>query len=452
MAREGTGTIAWCEANPVKGETQGHWKVRITVQGGRPWIHCDPSPRSKQTEDRAREKAKHWTERAKREGLTIKDFKTANRRPPPSSSSTTEDKWFNAWIAERKAKGLTSAGDNVSHWKEHIRDVLGPDVTRWTSEDLRRLCRVLDEKVRAGDMRWKTALNVWATARKICSDACGSKVDALRVRTDNPAASVPGPDRGEETAKQYIFPSEFLRFAECAEVPLAWRRLVAVAIYTYTRAGELRALRWEDVDLEHGTMHVHRAAERGTSKDKGTKTGSARRFSIEPNLRPLLEAMHKESGGRGHVIPMQSVRTMARALRRWLLRAGVKRTELHVATPTRKQITFHDLRATACTWMAIRGDDPLRIQQRAGHEDFDTTQIYVREAEPVREGFGSPFPPLPASLLTRDAVAEAQSTNPEDGIRLRDSSSVTFSRLTARNYSGVDGTRTRGLRRDRPAL
>jgi len=62
-------------------------------------------------------------------------------------------------------------------------------------------------------------------------------------------------------------------------------------------------------------------------------------------------------------------------------------------------ITWHDLRATGLTWMAVRGDDPLKIQQRAGHSDFATTQLYVRTAEAVRDGFGEPFPPLPAALL-----------------------------------------------------
>ena len=74
--------------------------------------------------------------------------------------------------------------------------------------------------------------------------------------------------------------------------------------------------------------------------------------------------------------------------------AGAKRTELFTTDKTRKAITFHDLRATGLTWMAIRGDEPLRIMQRAGHENFQTTQLYVREAEAIRDGFGEVFPPL----------------------------------------------------------
>jgi hypothetical protein len=37
--------------------------------------------------------------------------------------------------------------------------------------------------------------------------------------------------------------------------------------------------------------------------------------------------------------------------------------------------------------------------QRLGHTEFRTTQIYIREAEAVREGFGVPFPELPETLL-----------------------------------------------------
>jgi hypothetical protein len=49
--------------------------------------------------------------------------------------------------------------------------------------------------------------------------------------------------------------------------------------------------------------------------------------------------------------------------------------------------------------MSARGDDPLRIMQRAGHEDFETTKIYLREAENLAKAFGSVFPVLPDRLL-----------------------------------------------------
>jgi hypothetical protein len=76
----------------------------------------------------------------------------------------------------------------------------------------------------------------------------------------------------------------------------------------------------------------------------------------------------------------------------------VTRSELHKPTSTRAPITCHDLRGTGATWMAVRRDDPLKIKRRCGHTTFATTEIYIRDAEAVREGFGDVFPSLPECL------------------------------------------------------
>ncbi len=41
----------------------------------------------------------------------------------------------------------------------------------------------------------------------------------------------------------------------------------------------------------------------------------------------------------------------------------------------------------------------MKLMQRAGHDRFETTLIYIREAEKLGAGFGEPFPPLPGDLL-----------------------------------------------------
>jgi hypothetical protein len=62
--------------------------------------------------------------------------------------------------------------------------------------------------------------------------------------------------------------------------------------------------------------------------------------------------------------------------------------------------------------MAVRGDDALEIQERAGHTDFDTTQGYVRLAEAIGAGFGEPFPTLPATLLKTALSGAEQAQKP----------------------------------------
>jgi len=353
----------------------------------------------------------------------------------------TVEAYAKRWLDDRDGR-VDSIRDDRSRMRDHVLPTLGPlDVRTFGREDVERVRDLLDDKIAKGDLAWKTVASIWTLVTNMCDDTVNAKKRALRVRSDNPCRDVKPPERGERRARQYLFPSEFVKFVSCEQVPLRWRRAVALAIYTYTRDGELRVLRWDggDVDLEHGVLSITRAYNRRAKTVKGTKTGDWRRFALEPNVLPLLQALHGEKKGEGVVIDLPSERAMARNLRRWLWKANVRRPELHVGTPTRKPLTWHDLRATGATWMAVRGDDPLKIKQRCGHRTFSTTELYVREAEAVREGFGDPFPALPAALL---GIAP---NRPGRFSRSRSSQKQAV-------LGGVDGTRTRGLRRDRPAL
>ncbi|HTQ02942.1 MAG TPA: site-specific integrase [Polyangiaceae bacterium] len=267
--------------------------------------------------------------------------------------------------------------------------------------DIEGLVRSLDAKIHAEELSWRTAQNVWVLVSKMFREAVRSKVPALRVRDDNPCTDVAAPDRGVRKAKVYLYPSELTAFLEFERVPMRWRRMVAVSVYLGVRAGELDALEWDDLDLAHGVVHVHRALDRSRpGKAKATKTGTARRFRIEPALLPLLVAMRGESGGKGALFPPLKLTGRSEKLRAFLQRANVDRAELHASDATRKPLGWHDLRATCATWAAVRGDEPLKIMQRLGHRNFNTTMLYVREAEQLREGFGAPFAPLPDVLLS----------------------------------------------------
>ena len=254
------------------------------------------------------------------------------------------------------------------------------------------------------------------------------------MRQDNPTTGVLGPETGERKSKQYLWPSEFVTLVTSPRVPLRWRRLFALAIYCYARAGELEALKSEDVDLEHRVIHVHRSIDRVRKKGTvtSTKSGRSRKVPIEAELLPLLKALSKESGGEGAVFDMPSAGVLSSKLKHYIERAGITRGELLVTDATRKGITFHDLRATGITWMAARGDEPLRIMQRAGHASFSTTMLYVREAENLGAHFGVPFPPLPADLLGGDSSPDSYEPPVENS---NDPESLA-------NVSGADENRT----------
>ncbi len=275
-----------------------------------------------------------------------------------------------------------------------------------TPTDCERLRDALDAKALEGKASPKTMFNAWTVFTTAAKAAAGQwkkdKPKKLRVRLDNPCTGIVPPDMDDSKELQWLYPDEFLRLVSCALVPLEARRLYALGIYLFVRAGELKALDWSEVDVERGIVSVRVSWDRESGELKQTKTGNKgiRRFAIEPNLLPLLRAMHTEANGAGPVITMRDQKWWAADLRKHLEAAHVTRAALFRNDATCKRLRFHDLRGTGLTWMAIRGDDVLKIQQRAGHTSFEMTQKYIRTAEAVGEVIGAVFPALPASLLS----------------------------------------------------
>lgn len=361
---------------------------------------------------RAKEAAAAWTERAHKEGKTQADVHRAPERVEPPKGKTVSE-WFAAWLDDRERRGLTSVKDDRGRWSKWIEPRIGSlEMAKVATEDLERFVEHIDERVAAGDLSWKTAKNVWGLVTKAFDDAARSKTLALRVRKDNPAAGVRGPDQGAKKSKQYIYPSEFVAVMNCDEVPVRWRRLITLNIYLYCRAGELEALHVDDVDLEHGVVHIHRSVDRQTGELKETKTNNPRRVPVEQNLMPLLKQIVTEARAekRDRLVKMPALCDLSTRLRQYLRWAGVHRAELYRTTATSKQVTWHDLRATGATWMAIRGDEPQRIMARCGHENMATTMGYVREAESLNVPRHTVFPVLPAALNCPPELSEDHQT------------------------------------------
>lgn len=391
MARRATGTVRVLRND--EGVLQWHAKWTRADRSRTPWMPIDPSiplddePAARACAARLAPKIRAASENG--------------------GAGETVQQYAKRWLEGRSKRCVSEDRTRLAHAFRTIGHLPAATCTR---DDMKRLVLALDADVQRGHtltaegkrrpFSWKTATCVFGTVQALFRDAQKSKQPELCIRDDNPTDGVAGPDHGVKKTKVYLWPSEFMKLVSCERIPMRWRRLFSLAVYTYARAGELAALEWgADVDLEHGTIHIHRSKDdqrkRGTAP---TKAKAARRTPIETNLRPLLEAMHAEAGGKGHVVRLPAD-GLSRKLRMYLRRAGVDRADLFTTDTTRKAITFHDLRSTGITWAAIRGDEALRIMQRAGHADFETTQIYLREAENLSAGFGEVFPALPESLL-----------------------------------------------------
>ncbi len=150
----------------------------------------------------------------------------------------------------------------------------------------------------------------------------------------------------------------------------AWRAMVFTGLRTGLRLGELRALRWQDVDLETGRIVVRQAAwedEIGTPKG-----GRSREVQLGDEIRAALKE-HPHRLRCELVFPSENGGLLDTSGCVWALRRIGKAAGLgHVG--------WHALRHTFASHLVQRGVSLYVVKELLGHVDIRTTQRYAHLA------------------------------------------------------------------------
>jgi len=374
----------------------GRWQGILTLKGRRVRL---PIFEAGTTEAEARRQTAKIARAAKRMKLEVAAGPTVAAMTTESISGYV-DRVFTA----RSARGLRRQDNEQARITNHVLPVLlhrkVESMQKVTAADCRAIVEVLDNKAESDEVSPSTAYQAWSLWKWICRESCSSKIAALRVRPDDPAAGVLPPDRGSSKARQWLYPEELSALLACERVPVRWRRIYALTTYLCLRAGELGALEAEDVDLQRGRVRVDKAMARDTKEIGPTKTEDTRVLDVPKNILPLLQQLLIEVGGRGRLLALPPFEDLAANLRDHIARAGIIRRELTDSSKTSVRLRFHDLRATGISYLAMLPEmTGFDIRDYAGHTELSTTDKYVRRGRKARDSVAAPFGPIPPSLL-----------------------------------------------------
>lgn len=203
-------------------------------------------------------------------------------------------------------------------------------------------------------------------------------------------------------ANDYNFlrtPAEIARYLRAArEEGELVHVLYALAVYTGMRAGEIAALRWDDIDFNQRLITVAR------SFTTATKSGEIRRVPILDALLPVLRAWRLRHPGKlvftnrdGRMFG-KSARVFQEVHARVLKRAGL--TDPPRVGGRKRYVTFHDLRHTFASHWAMGGGDIFKLQKILGHASIDQTNGYTHLCPAA---FGADYARLGPSLDPVDA-------------------------------------------------
>ena len=188
-----TGTI-FKYAPPKPGEAHGHYVVRCSAPDGtRPLFHLDPEPESDVAREAALVSAAELSEALWAKGLGAAPKAKRGTQASADGAETVRE-YCDRWFKDRERRGLSSIKTDRGRMRNHVLPLIGDRPVRAVAVDeMRAVVERLDETALAGSFSWSTALKVWGLVTKMFSDACNSKVAALRVRRTTRARESRGP-------------------------------------------------------------------------------------------------------------------------------------------------------------------------------------------------------------------------------------------------------------------
>ena len=322
---------------------------------------------------------------AKKESDAIDALRKLHRRADRGDVAKKErltvELFLSRWIADavRTTVRPATLRSYTGVIRNHVVPVIGTvQLARLSSMNVQHMMAQLETKGISPRTRELTLVVLRAALDKAAAWNLVDRNVAARGRVEKP--------RVARSEMSVWTPVQVLAFLEAARGDRL-ASLYFLALSSGMRQGELFALRWEDVDLDGGTIAVEHTLEPTSRSLAEPKSRRGRRLIELPpstitELREHRKGLLEEGHPHGYVFPDRTGRPLrgSNVLRRSFiplvaLADATARAEAadYWESPGVPLIRFHDLRHTAATLMLAAGVHPKIVQERLGHATIAIT-------------------------------------------------------------------------------
>jgi integrase len=282
----------------------------------------------------------------------------ALRAPKAMTLREVADRWLRdaRTGTVRNRSGDTYKPSVLRGYEQALRDRIYPHLrgmklSELTRQDVQTLVDELDES----GLSASTVRNALLPLRAVCRRALARGQIAVNPTTALELRAV------RSSRDRVADPVEAAALIAALEVD---RALWATAMYAGLRRGELRALRWSDVDLVTGVIQVRRGWDAVEGELEPKSRAGVRKVPVATVLRRhLVDAWEDSTAyafGLGHERPFEPWSVANRATRAW------ERAKL-------SRITLHECRHTFASLMIAAGVNAKALQVFMGHASVSIT-------------------------------------------------------------------------------
>jgi integrase len=291
-----------------------------------------------------------------------------------------------SWTKAAEAHGLERA--TIKQYREHVEQHIVPFIGAMKlSEISAQTVRKFEDKLREQGRSSAMVRKVLGSLGSLLADAQEQGLAARNAVRDLRRNRRRGTERNAERRQKgklrvgVDIPTPEEIKAIIGNAKGRWRPLLITAIFTGLRASELRGVRWKDVDLNAGELHVRQRADRFNEIGKPKSAAGERvvpfgKF-VANTLKEWKLACPKSDGDLVFPNGAGKVESLANIINRGLIPAQIA---AGVGGEGRAKYTgLHALRHFYASWCINRPADgglglpPKIVQERLGHSSITMT-------------------------------------------------------------------------------